>query len=83
MLSIADKAKLMLSLWHSFKSKKLICGRGSGVCPCCSLVRLVGGAGGADGGCEPQRERDGAGGQHLLQPAGGAREDSPGGAAGV
>lgn len=46
-------------------------------------LRLVGRAGGADRGCEPQGEPDGAGGQHRLQPAGGAREDSTGGAAGV
>lgn len=45
--------------------------------------RLLGRAGGADSGCEPQGEPDGSGGQHRFQPAGGAREDSSGGAAGV
>lgn len=45
--------------------------------------RLLGGTGGVDRHREPQGESDGAGGQHLVRPAGGAGEDPAGGAAGV
>lgn len=47
----------------------------------CFLIRLLGGAGGADCSREPQGESDRAAGQHLLHPAGGAGEDPSGGAA--